>query len=96
MPTMFGWPPLDPPMEIEAFEEKGVNEWKKFLEKYKSIKELSYPCPRAHCKKKSKVDKFTGHHLKQSVQNVSRPLNQMVLGYWRVFTCSHVNKYSWV
>ena len=48
--------------EKEAFEKKGVDEWKEFLKKYKSIQELSYTCP--HCKKESKVDEFTGHHLK--------------------------------
>lgn len=50
------------PSEKEAFERKGIDEWKEFLQKFKSIKELSYECP--HCKKESKVDEFTGHHLK--------------------------------
>ena len=46
------------PNEIKAF---GIDEWEKFLETFKSIKELSYRCP--HCKVESKVDEFTGHHL---------------------------------
>ena len=49
------------PSKKKAFETSGVDEWKKFLENYKSIQGLSYPCP--HCKKESKVDEFTGHHL---------------------------------
>jgi len=45
----------------EIVERKGVNEWKEFVKKFKSIQELPYVCP--HCKKESRVDEFTGHHL---------------------------------
>ena len=47
--------------EKVAFEKKGVDEWKEFLKKFKSIQDLPYVCP--HCKEESKVDEFTGHHL---------------------------------
>ena len=47
--------------EKEAFERHGVAKWKEFLEKFKTIQELPYVCPQ--CKKESKVDEFTGHHL---------------------------------
>ena len=47
--------------EKEAFDKKGVDEWKAFLEKFKSIQEIPYACP--HCKEESRVDEFTGHHL---------------------------------
>ena len=47
--------------EKKAFERKGVEGWKEFLEKFKSIQEIPYMCP--HCKEESKVDEFTGHHL---------------------------------
>ena len=47
--------------EKKAFERKGVDEWKKFLNKFQSIQKLSYACP--HCKEESNVEEFTGHHL---------------------------------
>ena len=47
--------------EKRAFESKGVDEWKEYLKKFKSIQKLSYSCP--HCNTESKVEEFTGHHL---------------------------------
>ena len=49
------------PSEKVAVDKKGVDEWKKFLKKFKSIQDLPYVCP--HCTEESKVDEFTGHHL---------------------------------
>lgn len=52
--------------EIGAFERRGVEKLKGLVGKFKSVHELPYACP--HCKRESKVNEFTGHHLEAKCQ----------------------------
>ena len=78
------------PNEKEAFEREGVAKWKEFLEKFKTIQELPYMYAHS-ARRNQKLMSLQAIILKQSVQNVCKPSSQMVLVYWRAFTCTHVN-----